>query len=128
MLHLAWPSFYCLPIAGELRSVLESESVAEEEELVFDCVHPIDPVVDSGTSREFVWNSLGEEFVMKVAVDLIEEVFAAAVDGDVQGTWLQEMRHVDDGVLLPALQVFLISSKSLRNMPITWEWSDIDTS
>ena len=100
-------------IAGELRSVLESESVAEEQELVLDGIHPIDPVVNSRAGGELVWDSFGEELVVEVAVDLIEEVFAAAVDCDIQGTWLEKMSHVDDGVLCPSLRIFLLGAKPL---------------
>ena len=94
------------PLIFRVISVLES--VAEEEELVFDGIHPIDPVVYSWTCGEFVWDALSEKFLVKVAVHLVEEILCAAVNRDVQGAWLKEMRHIDDCVLLPALRELLL--------------------
>ena len=90
-----------------------SESVCKEQELVFDGIHPIYPVVDARAGGELVWNCLCKKFLMKIAVDLIEEIFRTAVDCDIQSPRLEKVSHVDDGVLCPSLRKFLLGAKSL---------------
>ena len=85
------------PIVGCLRSSLNAhrsplthrslfrESVGEEEELVLDGVEPVGPVVGPGARVELVRNLFLKEFLVHVAVDLVEEVLGAAIEDDVHG-------------------------------------------
>ena len=51
------------------------EPVAEEQELILDCVHPVNPIVDTWACGELVWDALFQKLVVKIAVHLIEEIF-----------------------------------------------------
>lgn len=88
------------------------ESVGEVEELVLDGVEPVWPVVGAGTGVELVGNLFLEEFLVHVAVDLVEEVLAAAIKDDVHGAGLEQMGEVDDGVLVPKLGILLVSAQT----------------
>ena len=88
------------------------ESVGEVEELVFDSVEPVGPVVGAGTGVEFVGNLFLEEFLVHVAVYLVEEVLGAAIEDDVHGAGLEQMGEVDDGVLVPKLGVLLVGAQT----------------
>ena len=84
-------------IAGELRSVLESESVAEEQELVLDGIHPIDPVVNSRAGGELVWDSFGEELVVDAELYVAAAVAAKSSVDAITEVRFGSMRRAPDG-------------------------------
>lgn len=85
----------------------------EEQELELDGIEPIRPVVLSGTGDEIVRNFLLQKLLVKVAVDLIEEVVCAAVEDYVERARLEKVSHVDDCVLFPVFGMFLYGTEPL---------------
>ena len=55
----------------------------------------------AGTGVELVGNLFLKEFLVHVAVHLVEEVLGAAIEDDVHGAGLEQVGEVDDGVLVP---------------------------
>ena len=116
------------PLSGGLRGLPRSpfgESVGEEEKLVFDGVEPVGPVVGAGTGVELVRNLFLKEFLVHVAVHLVEEVLGAAIEDDVHGAGLEQMGEVDDGVLVPKLGILLVGAQTACYVPVLGEGTEI---
>ena len=75
---------------------------------------------------EFVRDLLLEEFLVQVAVHLVEEVARTAVEDDVHAR-LDEVGHVDHGVVLPVFRMLLDGSKTLGYVPVIRERTDVHT-
>ena len=105
--------------------ICESEPVTEEQELIFDGIHPIIPIMISRTRSELVRDFCFYELLVQVAVHLIEEITGSAVDGDVQCTGFKKVYHIDHGVVLPVLRVLLNGTQTLRQIPSRRERTDI---
>ena len=96
-----------------LFAVCFIETVREEEELILDGIGPIWPVVLTWTRDEFVRNLRCKKLLVEVAVDLVEEIIHTAVKDDVERFRLDEMSHIDDGIVLPVLRMLLDCSETL---------------
>lgn len=79
----------------------------------------------AGTGIEFVWDLFFEQFLMKVAVHLEEEVLGAAVDDDVHRAWLEKVCHIDDSIVFPILRILVFCSDSFCNAPFFRERTEI---
>lgn len=119
------PQSPCLGTEGGLLLSPFRESVGEVEELVLDGVEPVGPVVGAGTGVELVRYLFLKEFIVHVAVDLIEKVFGAAIEDDVHGAGFEQMGEVDDGVLVPKSGVFLIGAQTASYVPVLGEGTEV---
>ena len=115
----------CRGTEGVLHLSPFRESVGEVEELVLDGIEPVGPVVGAGTGVELVGNLFLKEFLVHVAVYLVEEVLGAAIEDDVHGAGLKQMGEVDDGVLVPALGVLLVGAQTACYVPVLGEGTEV---
>ena len=81
----------------------------------------------AGTGVELVGNIFLKEFLVHVAVYLVEEVLGAAVKDDVHGARLEQMGEVDDGVLVPALCVLLVGAQTSCYVPVLGEGTEVQS-
>ena len=81
----------------------------------------------AGTGVELVGNLFLEEFLVHVAVHLVEEVLGAAVEDDVHGAGLEQMGEVDDGVLVPKLGVLLVGAQTSCYVPVLGEGTEVQS-
>lgn len=108
--------------------VLPLQTVTEEENLIFDGVQPIAPVMGSRAGVELVRDPFFHEFFVEVAVHFKEKVFSAAVEYYVEGIGLQEVGKIDDRVFLPVLRIFFDGSQTGLDIPVVRERTDVNSS
>ena len=108
-----------------VNSFVFLESVTEEQELILDRVHPVDPVMCSRACSEFVWYALREKFIVKVAVHFVEEIFCSAVNNDIHCTWLEKVGQIYHSVLVPVVRMLFYSSDSFCDAPFLRERTEI---
>ena len=110
-----------------LRPSLSLKPIGKEEELVFDGIEPIGPVVGTGARVELVRNLLLKEFRVHIAIHFVEEVLGAAIEDDVHGTGFEQVGEVDDGVLVPKLGILLIGAQTTGYVPVLGEWTEVQS-
>ena len=110
-----------------LRPSLSLEPVGEEEELVFDGIEPIGPVVGTGARVELVRNLLLKEFRVHIAIHFVEEVLGAAIEDDVHGAGLEQVGEVDDGVLVPKFGILLVGAQTTCYVPVLGEGAEVQS-
>ena len=91
---------------GLLSVILrQPESVAEEQELIFDGIEPIIPVMSSRSCIKIMRYLLLNQFLMQIAVDLIEEIRRTAVKHYVQRSRSDPAGHVNYSIVLPVFRL-----------------------
>ena len=84
--------------------------------------------MSAGTGVEVMWDAFLKEFVVKCAVDAVEEVLCAAVHDDFKRARLKKMREVYHCIVLPVFRELFDRTEFDIKAPVLRERADVDTS
>ena len=77
------------------------------------------------TGVEVMWDAFLKKFVVKGAVDAVEEVLCATVHDDFKRARLKKMREVYHCIVLPVLREFFYRTEFDVEAPVLRERADV---
>ena len=104
---------------------MQFETFAEKQDLIFDGIPPIIPIVYAWAQNEVMFNAERVEFLVKLAVDVVKEVVFPTVENDFEFPVLYSFHLIHKTVLVPYIIILVEISEQFAYFPIVGECANV---